>query len=59
MAEVIIKIDNDQFISILKDIKDDLSVSDKRKILEILFSGRGITDSGRLLAEIADIVYNS
>ena len=59
MAEVIIKIDNDQFIDLLKDIKDDLSSADKRKVLEILFSGRGISDSGRLLAEIADIVYNS
>ena len=59
MAEVIIKIDNDQFIDLLKDIKDDLSSADKRKVLEILFSGRGISDKGRLLSEIADIVYNS
>jgi len=60
MADVIIKIDNDQFIDLLKEIKDDLSSADKRKVLEILFSGRGITDKGRLLAEIADfLVYNS
>lgn len=58
MALVNVEIDSDQLIEIIRDIKDDLSTSDKKKILEILFKGRGVTDSGRLLAEIADTVYN-
>jgi hypothetical protein len=58
MATVEIKLSNDQIIEMINEIKEELSIADKKRILNILFKGRGYTDAVKLWAEIADVVYN-
>jgi hypothetical protein len=58
--EITVEIKKDDLLRLLEEYRDDFSSVEKKKIIEILCkSARTCSDNTRLVAEVAELIFNN
>lgn len=57
--ELQVKITVDQVLALIEENADEFSSIEKKKIIETICRGRGVSDNARLVANVTDIIYNN